>query len=120
MRILNFNRDMTHLNGQTVYEPGTETAVTINRVLANILSGITKGIEPAKAMDWAYKLYNDGIIKVDRSDFNKIKELISKNELLSNLQTVQLLNVFEDFTEESDAKEETTEEGSQEDYEKEF
>tara|TARA_R110002051_G_C8532809_1_gene469870 strand:+ start:149 stop:496 length:348 start_codon:yes stop_codon:yes gene_type:complete len=114
MKILNINRVYTHLNGDPVLEADGKTAVSLNKILANLLSGVTQGIEPAKAIDWAYKLYNDGIIKVDRTDFNKIKDLIQSHKMLTNLQIVQLVNAMEDSTEEDDAKEETLEEGTQE------
>lgn len=114
MKILNMKLQLTDLNGDSVAMPDSGELLMISRILANVLSGKTKGIEPSKAMDWAYKLYNDGIIKVDNTDFIKLKEFINSCGSFSNIQIYQILKAMDDFTEENDAKEETTEEGTQE------
>ena len=103
---------LTNLNGDAFYPPGSSEPVKVNQVLANVLSGNTKGIEPIKAMDWAYKLYNDGIIKVDNADFEKLKGFVSNSDAFSNIQIFQILKAMDNFTEEDDAKKEEAKEGT--------
>jgi len=64
--------------------------VKANKLFANALMNEKKG-EAVKLFDWAMTLNKEGIISVDESDFNKIKEIAESSETLAILSKAQLL-----------------------------
>lgn len=61
-----------------------------NKAFANTLMAEKSG-DAVKLFDWAMTLNKSGIIEVDESDFNKIKDIIEKSETLFIIAKAQLL-----------------------------
>ena len=74
----------------------TETEIPnaeANKLLANTLISEKKG-DAVKLFDWALTLTKEGVITVDESDFNKIKDIIENSDTLAILSKAQFLKYF--------------------------
>jgi len=80
------------------------------RVLATQLAtGSSKENDLMKFMDWAFKLYKDEIIDLDRADQKLLREYIIETQL-TNLVKNQLLNTL-DFNKSENGQEEKVKHG---------
>jgi hypothetical protein len=84
---LSLNFQFTNLVGQPV------EGDTASKVVANILAQKADGIPPIKAYDWALKLFNEGEIEIDKSDFTLLKGFIEKSDLVV-FAKAQILNAI--------------------------
>lgn len=82
MKKINLNFQITDLDGKEIG--------LANKAFANTLMGEKSG-DAVKLFDWAMSLNKAGIIEVDESDFNKIKDIIEKSETLFIIAKAQLL-----------------------------
>jgi len=70
---------------------------TAAKLVANMLSNKAEGIAPIKAYDWAIKLFNEGELEVDETDFEALQRVIeasdfvvlAKAQVLKNLKAAK-------------------------------
>lgn len=65
----------------------------LDKSLANNLTNAV-GPEPVKFNDWALKLYREGEIEVDQTDWDKLKKFVMDMKDVSNGYKAQLLSHF--------------------------
>jgi hypothetical protein len=85
MKKLNLNFAITDLDGNELAKA--------NKLMAASLMGEKNG-DAVKYFDWAMTLNKSGIIEVDESDFNKIKEIVDKTEAITIIVKAQILKYF--------------------------
>jgi hypothetical protein len=86
MKEVNLNFEIKDLNDNVIGNAG--------QVVAGLLMSETKG-DAVKFFDWAISLNKKETIKLDSSDFTKIKELISGSEKLVILAKAPILKYLE-------------------------
>lgn len=74
------NLDFKYKNLENADIPGNTAA----QVLAELLCGRTNNIGAIKAMDWAYKLHQNGSIEIDRADSVILEKFVIDSEILTN------------------------------------
>jgi hypothetical protein len=84
MKTLDLNWSIKDLDGNEIAQ------AKASKLLANALISEKKG-DAVKYFDWAMALSKDGVISVDESDFNKIKEIVENSEILAILSKAQYL-----------------------------
>jgi len=85
MKKLNLNFPITDLDGLELAKA--------NKLMAGALMQEKNG-DAVKYFDWAMTLNKEGVIEVDASDFNKIKEIAEKSEAITIIVKAQLLKYF--------------------------
>jgi hypothetical protein len=85
MKKLNLNFAINDLDGIEL--------ARANKLLAASLMAEKNG-DAVKYFDWAMTLNKEGIIEVDESDFNKIKEIVEKTEAITLIVKAQILKYF--------------------------
>jgi hypothetical protein len=86
MKELNLNFEIKDLNDNVIANAG--------QLLAGLLMSETKG-DAVKFFDWAISLNKKEPIKLDSSDFTKIKDLVSGSEKLTVLAKAPILKYLE-------------------------
>lgn len=66
------------------------------KLVAQLLSSLNEG-DAVKYMAWALTFHSGNEVELDKSDFTKLKEVISSCKTLTNLVKAQLLESFIDF-----------------------
>lgn len=74
---------------------GKETTTKLSVTLANLLATKTPGIEPAKAMSWAYDLVKTGTVQIDESDAKTLAGFVKDHNDVFNLFKFQVLKILE-------------------------
>jgi cell division septal protein FtsQ len=88
-KIINLKVPLIDLDGKEV-----EREVTLGKILANQLVSSTEG-DPLKFFDWAMRFNKGETVELDRSDYEKLKDFVTKSKTLTNLSKGQILPLLE-------------------------
>jgi hypothetical protein len=91
MATIHFDRQLLDLEGKPMKE--NDQVILLNKSLANNLVSGSRG-DAVKFYDWALKLYKDGSLTLDRSDFEMLKKFVESLDSVSILYKAQLLDCF--------------------------
>lgn len=89
--IIDFNKNLIGLDGKPMIE--NDQPIFLSRSLANNLVNGAKG-DAIKFYDWALKLYREGVLDLDRRDWEVLKQFVSDLDTVSILYRAQLLQCF--------------------------
>jgi len=92
---VNFNFSVVGLNGKPIFfgENGSREEVNAGKMLANILSSMSKG-DVFKLMEWSRKAYHGEDIELNKGEKEALENHIKDSENLTVLSKEQLLNVL--------------------------
>lgn len=86
---------------------------TLSLVLADYLSA-RRGGNARKQWQWALQLGSDGVLELDRVDFDELKNVVEKeDEMLRNIVKAQVLEVLLNAEKEADASVDNKEQPAQ-------
>lgn len=89
--MISFSGTVKNLDGSDMMQDGEP--IYLNKSLANNLAMSTKG-DAIKFYDWALRLYKDGGLDIDRSDWEVLKKFVKEMENAANTFKAQLLERF--------------------------
>ncbi|HRG36905.1 MAG TPA: hypothetical protein PK289_00075 [Bacteroidia bacterium] len=96
MKTIDLNKPGLGLDDQVLLDNGTP--VNLGKTLGGFLVASTKG-DALKYYDWACALYKGNSIKVDSSDFKKIRDFVENHEHITNLAKAQILKELDSIKE---------------------
>jgi hypothetical protein len=97
MKTIDLNKKGLDLTGAVLKE-ADGSDVSLGKTLGTFLVASTKG-DALKYYDWACALYKGDTIKVDSSDFKKIRDFVENHEQITNLAKAQILNELDSIKE---------------------
>lgn len=92
---LDFNGALIGLDGNVIKNERGEEMFR-NKVLANNLVTCTTFNDIVKLMEWGRKVYNEGILEVDKSDAITLRRIIMEFRNMFPIVKEQLLQVIDD------------------------
>jgi hypothetical protein len=99
LTIIDFNKQFLGLDSNTIETVRPEETV-LGRLLGNILAQETKG-DALKLSNWAKEVYNSQLLELDKSDSDKLKNIINENNKMTIVLKAQLFECIEEAIEKS-------------------
>lgn len=93
---IDLNRQMVDLkNEPKEIMIGSSLYSEMNKILAEILA-MGNSSQSIKIMNVALKLYDEGVIDMDETDYSLLYEIVDKNDMLANIWKAQILKALQD------------------------
>lgn len=89
---INFATPFLDLEDNEVVENGA--TLTLNKVIAPVMASQNEGVDVMKFYDWSRGIYKGGVIELDRTDLEIIKNFIKDSKQLSVLAKGRLLEAL--------------------------
>lgn len=115
--LVNFEVKLKNLDGSTLFNTGRmedgaekKEEILLSKTIATSLITKTDNIDPAKAMSWARKLYDDGEIEIEESDLKLLEAHIRDPKTgMTNIMKAPIIEIIDSARLDKKAKEKAKE-----------